>query len=51
MGDIIRIIKSLENYGLLIDGASEIVKHEVKKQEGEFLGMLLATEIKLCTAV
>ena len=35
MDDIIKIVESLENSGLLIDGASETVKHEVKKnQEG-----------------
>ena len=39
----IRIIKSLENSGVLIGGVSEIVKHEIKKQEGGFLGMLLGT--------
>ena len=31
MDDIIKIVESLENSGLLIDGASETVKHEVKK--------------------
>ena len=44
MDDIIRVIKSPENiiYLLLlsIDGASETVKHEIKKQGGEFPGML-----------
>ena len=29
--DIIKIVESLENSGLLIDGASEKVKHEIKK--------------------
>ena len=41
MDDIVKIIKSLENSGILIDGVSETVKHEIKKQEGGFLGMLL----------
>ena len=27
----------------LIDGVNETVKHEIKKQEGGFLGMLLGT--------
>ena len=42
MNDIIKIIKSLEYLGILIDGVTESVKHEIKKQEGEFLGALLA---------
>ena len=33
----------LENSGLSIDGVSETVKHEIKKQESEFPGMLLET--------
>ena len=43
MDDIIRIIKSLENSCVLLDGVGETVKHEVKKQEGGFFGMLLGT--------
>ena len=43
MDDIIRIIKSLENYCVLTDGVSETVKHEIKNIEGEFLDMLLLT--------
>ena len=43
MGDIIKIIKSLENSGVLIDGVSETVKLEIKRQEGRFIGMLLGT--------
>ena len=43
MGDIIKIIKSLENSGVLIDGVSETVKLEIKRQEGWFIGMLLGT--------
>ena len=35
--DIIKIIKSLEASGLLIDGVTETVKHEVKNHEGRFL--------------
>ena len=41
MNDIIKIIKSLENSGVLIDGVTEVVKQE-KKQEGRILGALLA---------
>ena len=38
MNDIIKIIGSLENSSVLIDWVTETVKHEIKKQEGEFLG-------------
>ena len=31
MDDIIKIVESLEKSGLLTDGASETVKHEIKK--------------------
>ena len=41
MNDIIKIIKSLEDSGVLIDGLTETVKHEIKKQEVGFLGVLL----------
>ena len=33
MNDIIEIIKSLEDLGVLIDGATETVKHEIKKNK------------------
>ena len=49
MSDVIKIIKSLENSGVLIyvDEVTETVTHEKKKKkkkkkEGEFLGTLLA---------
>ena len=32
MDDIIRIVKLLENSGLLIHGATETVKYEITKQ-------------------
>ena len=41
MNDIIKIIKSLEDSGALIDGVTKTVKNETKKQEGWFLGALL----------
>ena len=41
MTDIIQIIKSLEDLGVLIDTVAETEKHEIKKQEGRFLGALL----------
>ena len=31
MNDIIKIIKPLEYSGILIDGVTETVKHEIKK--------------------
>ena len=42
MNNIIKIIKSLEDSGVLIDGVTQTVKDEIKKQEGGFLGALLA---------
>ena len=42
MNGIIKIIKSLEDSGVLIDGVIETVKDEIKRQEGGFLGALLA---------
>ena len=40
--DIIKIIKSLDDLSVLIDGVTETVKHEIKKQEGGFAGAVLA---------
>ena len=42
MDDIIKIVKFFEDSCLLIDGATETVKHEIKKQESEFLGAMMA---------
>ena len=42
MIDIIKIIKSLEDSGVLIDGINETIKDEIKKQEDGLLGILLA---------
>ena len=39
--DIIRIIKSPEDLGILIDGVSETVKKKKKNQDGGFLGAVL----------
>ena len=36
-----KIIKSLEESGLLINGISETIKNETKKQKGRLLSMLL----------
>ena len=43
MEDIIKIVKSLEDYGLLLKGVSESVQNEGKEQKGGFLSMLLGT--------
>ena len=37
MEDIIKIVKSLEDSGLLLNGATETVQNEVKEQIGGFL--------------
>ena len=42
MDDITKIIKSVKDSDVLIDGNTETVKHEIKKQEGGFLGAVLA---------
>ena len=42
INDIIKIIKSLEDSGLLLKGATETVQNKVK-QKGGFLSMLLRT--------
>ena len=41
MDNIIKIVESLEHANLLIDGATETVKHEIKKQEDRFLGAMM----------
>ena len=43
MEDITKIIKSLQETGLLIKGISETIKIEAKEQKGGFLSMLLGT--------
>ena len=39
---IVKIVESLKNSGLLIDGATKAVKHEMKKQECGFLVAMIA---------
>ena len=41
--DILKIIKSLEDSGVLLKGVSETIQHEDKEQRGGFLTMLLGT--------
>ena len=43
MEDIIKTVKSIKESGLLIQGISETIKNEAKKQKGGFLRMLLGT--------
>ena len=43
MDDIIKIVKSLEDSGLLLKGVTESVQNEVKEQKGGFFSMLLGT--------
>ena len=43
MEEIIKIVKSLEDSGLLLKGVTETVQNEVKEQKGGFLSMLLGT--------
>ena len=41
MKDIIKIVKSLKDSGLLLKGVSKTIKNEAKEQKGGFLSMLL----------
>ena len=43
MKDVIEIVKSLEDSGLLLKGVSETIQNEAKEQKGGFLSMLLGT--------
>ena len=43
INDIIKIVKSLEDSGLLLKGVAETVQNEVKEQKGGLLSMLLGT--------
>ena len=43
MEGIIKIVKSLEDYGLLLKGVSETVQNEARQQKVGFLSMLLGT--------
>ena len=40
---IVKLVKSLEDSGLLIKVVSETIKNEAKEEKGEFLGVLLGT--------
>ena len=43
MEDLIEIVKSLKDSGLLLQGVTELVQNEVKEQKGGFLSALLGT--------
>ena len=43
MDDIFKIVKSLEDSGLLLKDVSETIQNEAKEQRGGFLSMLLGT--------
>ena len=43
MNDIIKIVKSLEDSGVILKGVSETIQHEAKEQRGGFLSMLFGT--------
>ena len=43
MKNIMKIVKSLEEYALLIKGVSETIEKEAKEQTGGFLSMLFGT--------
>ena len=43
MEGILKIVKSFEDSGLFLEGVSETIQNETKKQKGGFLSMLLGT--------
>ena len=43
MDDILEIVKSLDDSGVLLKGVSETIQNEAKEQRGGFLIMLLGT--------
>ena len=43
MQDLLKIVKSLKNSSILLNGITETVKNEVKEQRGGFLSMFLDT--------
>ena len=45
MDDLIKIVKSLEDSGLLSKGVTESVQNEIKEQKGGFLSMLLGASL------
>ena len=43
MQDLLKVVKSLEDSDILLNGITETVKNEVKEQKGGLLSMLLGT--------
>ena len=43
MDDVMKIIKTLEDSGILLNRVTETIKNETKEQKGGFLPMLLGT--------
>ena len=43
MEDVMKIVESVEDFGLLSKRVSETIQNEVKEQKGWFLSMLLGT--------
>ena len=43
MQDLLKIVKSLEDSDILLNGITETVKNEVNRQKGGFLSTLLGT--------
>ena len=43
MQDLLKIVKSLEDSGILLNGITETVKNEVKEQKCGFPSMILGT--------
>ena len=43
MDDILKIVKSLEDSGVLLKGVSETIQNDAKEKRGGFLSMLLGT--------
>ena len=41
--DILKIVKSLEDSGIIVKGASDVIKNDAKQESGGFLSMLLGT--------
>ena len=41
--DIMKKVKTLQKFDLLIKGVSKTIKNEAKEQKGGFFGMLLGT--------
>ena len=46
MEDILKIVKFLEDSGVLLKGFSETIKNKAKKQKRGFLGILLGTLVE-----